>query len=174
MHKIKLRGLLKGQRWVSRSGWHIPNFLQTFRWCWDSWSLDHYHFTIMQGKVHTSRYFCLFLSFGFTTLGVGDGQGGLACCDSWGRKESDTTERLNWTELNWMYLKHLEQCLAHSKHSINTFWMKNMGKNHMKGYTIWTEVSESSLWWKAILAEGLSCSKCYYFLCISSITYSQF
>ena len=27
----------------------------------------------------------------------GDGQGGLACCDSWGRKESDTTERLNWT-----------------------------------------------------------------------------
>ena len=30
--------------------------------------------------------------------GVGDGQGGLVCCDSWGRKESDTTERLNWTE----------------------------------------------------------------------------
>ena len=26
------------------------------------------------------------------------GQGGLACCDSWGHKESDTTERLNWTE----------------------------------------------------------------------------
>ena len=34
------------------------------------------------------------------TPGVGDGQGGLACCDSWGRKESDTTEQLNWTELN--------------------------------------------------------------------------
>ena len=27
--------------------------------------------------------------------GVGDGQGGLACCDSWGHKELDTTERLN-------------------------------------------------------------------------------
>ena len=27
--------------------------------------------------------------------GVGDGQGGLACCDSWGHKESDTTEQLN-------------------------------------------------------------------------------
>ena len=27
-------------------------------------------------------------------LRVGDGQGGLACCDSWGRKESDTTEQL--------------------------------------------------------------------------------
>ena len=33
------------------------------------------------------------------TLGVGDGQGGLACCDSWGRKESNTTQLLNWTEL---------------------------------------------------------------------------
>ena len=32
------------------------------------------------------------------TPGVGDGQGGLACCDSWGRKELDTTEWLNWTE----------------------------------------------------------------------------
>ena len=30
-----------------------------------------------------------------TTPGVGDGQGGLACCDSWGRKELDTSERLN-------------------------------------------------------------------------------
>ena len=28
-------------------------------------------------------------------LGVGDGQGGLACCSSWGHKELDTTERLN-------------------------------------------------------------------------------
>ena len=34
--------------------------------------------------------------FGWTP-GVGDGQGGLAWCGSWGRKESDTTERLNWT-----------------------------------------------------------------------------
>ena len=36
--------------------------------------------------------------FGWTP-GVGDGQGSLACCNSWGHKESDTTERLNWTEL---------------------------------------------------------------------------
>ena len=43
--------------------------------------------------------------FGWT-LGVDDGQGGLACCGSWGCKESDTIERLNWTE--WPF--HLRIC----------------------------------------------------------------
>ena len=32
-------------------------------------------------------------------LGVGDGQGSLACYSPWGHKESDTTEQLNWTDL---------------------------------------------------------------------------
>ena len=36
--------------------------------------------------------------FGWTP-GAGDGQGGLVCCSSWGRKELDMNERLNWTEL---------------------------------------------------------------------------
>ena len=36
--------------------------------------------------------------FGWTP-GAGDGQEGLACCDSWGRKESDTAERLKWAEI---------------------------------------------------------------------------
>ena len=36
--------------------------------------------------------------FGWTP-GVGDGQGGLACCSSWGSKELDRTEWLDWTEL---------------------------------------------------------------------------
>ena len=40
------------------------------------------------------------------TPGVGDGQGGLACCDSWGRKESDMTERLNWTELKLIFCSY--------------------------------------------------------------------
>ena len=40
------------------------------------------------------------------TLGVGDGQGGLECCNSRGRQESDTTERLNWTELNLKGMEH--------------------------------------------------------------------
>ena len=34
------------------------------------------------------------------TPGVGDEQGGLVCCNSWGHKEPDRTEQLNWTELN--------------------------------------------------------------------------
>ena len=38
--------------------------------------------------------------FGWTP-GVGNGQGSLVCCGSWGRKESDTTERLEWSEVNW-------------------------------------------------------------------------
>ena len=40
-----------------------------------------------------------FFFFLLTCINLSDGQGGLACCDSWGRKELDTTERLNWTEL---------------------------------------------------------------------------
>ena len=41
------------------------------------------------------------------TPGVGDGQGGLVCCDSWGHKESDTTEWLNWTDraIKWITWK---------------------------------------------------------------------
>ena len=45
----------------------------------------------------------------------GDGQGGLACCDSWGCKESDTTERLNWTELittHWIYKLTVQQWVS--------------------------------------------------------------
>ena len=41
------------------------------------------------------------------TPGVGDEQGGLACCDSWGHKESDTTEWLNWTELRVININHV-------------------------------------------------------------------
>ena len=44
--------------------------------------------TLMLTKIDDGHEFEL-------TPGVGDGQGGLECCDSWGREESDTTERLN-------------------------------------------------------------------------------
>ena len=38
------------------------------------------------------------------SLGVGDGQGGLACYGSWGRRELDTSEQLNW--LNWIWTRN--------------------------------------------------------------------
>ena len=44
--------------------------------------------------------------FGWT-LGVGDGQGGLAYCDSWGRKESDIPEQLNWTDWRHTYSSNI-------------------------------------------------------------------
>ena len=73
------------------------------------------------------------------TRGVGDGQGGLACCDSWGRKESDTTEWLIWSDLIWEllliicklywlkrifgYLKYFQQDPL--KHFISTwYWLQ--------------------------------------------------
>ena len=42
--------------------------------------------------------------FGWTP-GVGDGQEGLVCCSPWGCKESDMTERLNWTELSYLHIQ---------------------------------------------------------------------
>ena len=43
------------------------------------------------------------------TPGVGDGQGGLVCCDSWGPKDLDMTEWMNWTELNWRAVLDLQK-----------------------------------------------------------------
>ena len=42
--------------------------------------------------------------------GVGEGQGSLACCSPWGHQESDTTERLNWTEPCFKMLEKAELC----------------------------------------------------------------
>ena len=51
------------------------------------------------------------------TPGDGDGQGGLACCNSWGCKESDMTERLNWTELT-------KQVFNLNKNQLFLSWIK--------------------------------------------------
>ena len=52
--------------------------------------------------------------FGWTR-GVGNGQGGLVCCSSWGHKESDMTEWLNWTELMLQLQKKESHLKYHSK-----------------------------------------------------------
>ena len=51
------------------------------------------------------------LGFGWS-LGVGDGQGGLACCGSWGHKESDTTEWLNWTDITLPAKIHIVKAMV--------------------------------------------------------------
>ena len=54
--------------------------------------------------------------FGWTP-GIGDGQGGLVCCGSWGHKELDKTEWLNWTEL-----KEKKGLFREETHSIDIVW----------------------------------------------------
>ena len=65
-------------------------------WCWEDWRQKEKGATEdeMVGWHHRLNGH----GFGWTP-GVGDGQAGLACCNSWGRKESDTTEWLSWTEV---------------------------------------------------------------------------
>ena len=69
--------------------------------------------------------------FGWTP-GAGDGQGGLACCDSWGHKESDMTEWLNWTELNWTELE--EEIATYSRvFSWRIPWTEELGRLYSPG-----------------------------------------
>ena len=57
------------------------------------------------------------------TPGVGDGQGGLACCDSWGHKESDMTDQLNWTDWNQL-----------SDFFLFLFWCRNPGNSRIVAF----------------------------------------
>ena len=64
-------------------------------WCWEGLGAGREGAT--EDEMARWHYQLDGLEFEWTP-GVGDGQGGLACCDPWGHKESDTTEQLNWTE----------------------------------------------------------------------------
>ena len=94
------------------------------------------------------------------TPGVGDGQGGLACCNSWGRKELDTTEWLNWTEqqglahIMLIQLQDLEKC----DRLENSQWFKNMNLLSSENSTCeMSYISQVTLW-------GYSCELCAAFL----------
>ena len=64
--------------------------------------ISHEHLSHLLGMITGTYYKARLNGREFEwTPGVGDGQGGLVCCNSWGRKEVDTIEWLNWTELNW-------------------------------------------------------------------------
>ena len=63
-------------------------------WFWESWTQEEKGTTEDEMvRWHHRLNGC---GFGWT-LGVDDGQEDQACCGSWDRKESDTTEQLNWT-----------------------------------------------------------------------------
>ena len=62
-----------------------------------------------------------------STLGVGDGQGGLACCSPVGGKQSHTTGGLNWTELNWVPLQLWAAEGAHGDRDAITFLLDRNG-----------------------------------------------
>ena len=73
-------------------------------------------------------------------LGVADGQGSLVCCSPWSCKESDMTERLNWTEL-----KSESGFVTHSSHHRGRKWQftpvllpgKSTGEGSLVGYSPW-------------------------------------
>ena len=66
------------------------------RWCWD-WGQEEKETT--ENEMAGWHHWCNGHDFE-QALGVGDGEGSLACCCPWCCKQSDTSERLDWTELN--------------------------------------------------------------------------
>ena len=69
--------------------------------------------------------------------GVGDGQGSLACCSPWGGKESDTTEQLNWTELNGCIF--ISQCGNGFLYLLFKLCFPNRNTLEFGGWWIWRD-----------------------------------
>jgi len=79
------------------------------------------------------------------TPGVGDGQGGLACCDSWGHKDSDMTERLITLEK-----KKKWNSWALNTHWISTFskhWGLNRNQTWLPQDCLYKKLRSDSLGW---------------------------
>ena len=91
---ISLEGMMLNSSTLATSCEELTHWKRL--WCWEDWGQEEKGMTEHEmAEWHHG----LNGRESEWTLGVGVGQGGLACCDSWGRKESDVTERLNWTEL---------------------------------------------------------------------------
>ena len=92
------------------------------------WRADSFEKTLMLGKIEGRRsrrttedemvgWHHHLNGHGFVwTLGVGNGQGGLACCCSWGCKHSDSTERLNWRNYFELVLTTLSSHWGNHRH----------------------------------------------------------
>ena len=94
------------------------------------------------------------------TPGVGDGQGGLACCNSWGRKESDTTEQLNWTELTWIH--HRCTCVPHPE-TLSHFPPHPVPQGHPSAPALSTLSHALNLDWQPISLMVIYMFQCYSF-----------
>ena len=84
--------------------------------------------------------------FGYTP-GVGDGQGGLMCCGSWGYKESDTTEWLNSNELIWLISLlaiELNQSLPMCSPALFLLASATLVSDCSKFSSVWFQYSSSS------------------------------
>ena len=122
------------------------------------WRADSLEKTLMLGKIEGRRrrgqqkmrwhHRLNEHEFGWT-LGVGDGQGGLACCGSWGRKKLDTTERLNWSAecdsmVNWTTVESLRLwVLPASSHQL--YYIFEACQNNL-----WELVMDREAWHDAI------------------------
>ena len=86
------------------------------------------------------------------TPGVGDGQGGLACCDSWGCKESDMTEQLNWTEglPRWRSCKESDcQCRRCRRHRFDPWVGKILWKREWQPTPVF--LPSESYWQRSLV-----------------------
>ena len=86
------------------------------------------------------------------TPGDGDGQGGLVCCDSWGHKELDTTEQLNWTELkktkNTMVLR------SQAWYQVKTGQIQKILNSSKRLYILASFSSHRVMWKRKLLIVG--------------------
>ena len=102
------------QSWILLEGLMLKLKLQYFGYL--MWRTDSFEKTLMLGKIEDGRrrgqqrmrWLDGITNSMDMSLGVGDGQGGLACCSPWSRRKSDTTEQLNWTDL--AFIVHLHFC----------------------------------------------------------------
>ena len=109
------------------------------------------------------------------TLGVGDAQGGLGRWDSWGRKESDMTERLNWTSVGYNVYNHLTLLIMNHGFNLvvspfNTFQVrfKEFGdvglSSAFKVYKVFTKVGQGPWLKRKLYLEPTSVINCSEFV----------
>ena len=98
-----------------------------------------------EGEMAGSHHWLDGHGFGWTP-GVGDWHGGLACCGSWGLKESDTTEWLNWTELKEILTELSGEQLNNPVESMTKFLRVNSVWLATPAETYWNKVPQLVMW----------------------------